>query len=387
MTPEPHELQELVQELHQQGSPWLPAGMGSRLSWGPVVSQPHQVVSCRRLDRILHLNPGDFTISVEAGAPLVDVQRALSLHGQWLPLDWPWGSQTSGLGSGSIGGLLARGHAGGYRHRYLGVRDQLLGIELIRSDGVKAKAGGKVVKNVAGYDLMRLLCGSWGSLALISSATLRTQPIPPERLGLLLRGALLSQEAFCQWLLDSSLAPERVDWQRNHRECNLIISLASISAQTLQEQLTCMEDKANDHGLELQCLDAASLAATIAKPGPGEPLDPAWLLRVGVRPVHASSLIRAQEFQDLELDLGAATGLGYMWGDSETIPPYRIEALRQFCQDRGGYMTLLRQPPGSRMAAWLDAPSRSIIEAIKRQFDPKQQLARGRLPGVAPLHR
>jgi glycolate oxidase FAD binding subunit len=76
---------------------------------------------------------------------------------------------------------VARGLAGGLRQRYLGVRDQLIGIELLRADGTRARAGGKVVKNVAGYDLMRLLTGSWGSLALITAVTLRTQPQPPER--------------------------------------------------------------------------------------------------------------------------------------------------------------------------------------------------------------
>ena len=71
--------------------------------------------------------------------------------------------------------------AGGLRQRYLGVRDQLIGIELVRADGVRARAGGKVVKNVAGYDLMRLFTGSWGALGLITSVTLRTLPLPPQR--------------------------------------------------------------------------------------------------------------------------------------------------------------------------------------------------------------
>ena len=73
--------------------------------------------------------------------------------------------------------MIARGISGGLRHRHQGVRDQILGINMIRADGTKAKAGGRVVKNVAGYDLMRLLCGSWGSLALITQVTLRVKPL------------------------------------------------------------------------------------------------------------------------------------------------------------------------------------------------------------------
>jgi glycolate oxidase FAD binding subunit len=387
MTPEPHELQDLVRDLHRQGDAWLPAGLGSRLDWGPAVTGPHRVVSCRRLNRIREHNPGDFTITVEAGTPLVEVQETLAHHGQWLPLDWPWGSDADGAGSGSIGGLLARGLAGGYRHRYLGVRDQVIGIELVRTDGVRAKAGGKVVKNVAGYDLMRLLCGSWGSLALITAATLRTQPIPPQRRGLQLGGAPEDLAAFSRWLLDSSLTPERVDWQRRGPALALVVSLASITPQTLEEQLGCIREKAP--GLSLQTLDAEELAALIATPHAGAlgvPERPGWLLRIGVKPDQATGLVTDAALAGLDLELGAGSGLGYAWAGAAALPAYRVEALRQVCQARGGYLTVLQQPAGSTLPAWLDAPSRPVIEAIKRQFDPKQQLARGRLPGVAPPH-
>lgn len=382
MTPEPSDLQALVQDLHQGNVTWLPAGLGSRLDWGPPVAEPHAVLSCRRLNRILEHNPGDFTISVEAGTPLVEVQQALAYHGQWLPLDWPWGSGPAGEGSGSIGGLVARGQAGGYRQRYLGVRDQLIGIHLLRSDGVAARAGGKVVKNVAGYDLMRPLCGSWGSLALITSVTLRTQPIPPHRQGLRLQGARPALGSFCRWLLGSSLSPERLDWQRRGGEASLLVSLASISAQTLQEQIACIEAKAAGEGLGCGCLEPDALAAAECC-GQGDP-EPAWLLRLGVLPDRLPELLEQRALGGLELVMGAGSGLGYAWGSAAAVPAHRVESLRRHCQEAGGALTVLRQPSGSNLPAWLDAPSRPLIEAIKRQFDPKQQLARGRLPGVAP---
>ncbi len=181
ITPEPHELSELVRQLHGQATPWLPAGFGSRLGWGPAVQDTATVVSCQRLNRILDHAVGDFTVTVEAGTPLRQLQETLWSHGQWLAIDWPWGSEADGSGAGSVGGLVARGLAGGLCHRYLGVRDQLIGIGLMRTDGVAARAGGKVVKNVAGYDLMRLFTGSWGSLGLITELTLRTTPMPPQR--------------------------------------------------------------------------------------------------------------------------------------------------------------------------------------------------------------
>ncbi|MFS6826553.1 FAD-binding oxidoreductase [Cyanobium sp. ATX-6F1] len=171
----------------RRGHPWLPAGHGSRLHWGPP-SPKATAVSCRRLDRLIDHAVGDFTVTVQAGLGLKELQEALAERQQWLAIDWPWGSGSDGSDSGSVGGLVARGLAGGLRHRHLGVRDQVIGIGLLRSDGIAAHAGGRVVKNVAGYDLMRLFTGSWGSLGLITELTLRTAPVPPQRRGLLLLG-------------------------------------------------------------------------------------------------------------------------------------------------------------------------------------------------------
>ena len=132
MSPDANELQELVRELHRQGSPWVPCGLGSRLDWGPPL-QDGLPLSCARLRGIVEHNPGDFTISVRAGTPLLEVQAALAPHRQWLAVDQPWGSQRRG--AGSLGGLVARGLAGGYRQRYLGIRDQLIGLSLLGAEG------------------------------------------------------------------------------------------------------------------------------------------------------------------------------------------------------------------------------------------------------------
>ncbi|MEX1316543.1 MAG: FAD-binding oxidoreductase, partial [Synechococcaceae cyanobacterium] len=418
MRPEPRELQELVRDLHRQATPWLPAGCGSRLDWGPPVQPgPEQsqalVLSTALLNGIVEHNPGDFTITVQAGTPLAVVQDALARHGQWLSLDWPWGTSELGagteaggdLGAGSVGGLVARGLAGGYRQRYMGVRDQLIGIGLMRADGTAARAGGKVVKNVAGYDLMRPLCGSWGSLALITEVTLRTQPLPPQRRGLWLRGALPRLRPLARWLLNSSLSPERLDWHRNTlpkpqapleaneqtaEEAALLISLASISPQTLEEQITCIREQADQAGVGAETLEAERLEAHLELGRGAATPRPGWLLRAGVPPSQVPALLEARELNGVCAVIGAGSGLGDLWAEASRLPAYRVEALRRRCRGLGGHLTVLRQPPGppgATIPAWLDAPSRPLIEALKRQFDPKQQLARGRLPGIQPQPR
>ena len=106
-----------------------------------------------------------------------------------------------------------------------------------------------------------------------------------------------------------------------------------------------------------------------------------------MKPSHAPELLRElsqPNLQGVGVVLSAGSGLGYAWADAADLLSYKAEALRRLCQQLGGYLTVLKQPAASELPAWLDAPSRPMVEAIKRQFDPKQQLARGRLPGVQP---
>lgn len=397
ITPEPDALEPLVRELHRQATPWLPAGQGTRLSWGAPVAADTPVVSCRRLDRLLEHAVGDFTVTVQAGMPLRDLQAALAGQGQWLALDWPWGSGADGQDSGSIGGLVARGMAAGLRQRYLGVRDQVIGLALLRADGTAARAGGKVVKNVAGYDLVRLFAGSWGSLGLITELSLRTYPLPRQRRGLWLQGGLAELERLRQKLLAAALAPELVDWWSaplalaagQAPQPGLLVSLASVSAAAIGAQLTEITSEAEAAGLQPQQLDSERLEAFRAVAlGPG--LDPAnsqgqrWLLRLGVLPSQGMALLGDPALTGVPGWLEGGSGLGLAWAPAQQLPAYRVEQLRRRCQELGGALTLLEQPTGADLPAWEDAPSRPLIEAIKRQFDPSQQLARGRLPGVRP---
>jgi glycolate oxidase FAD binding subunit len=397
MRPESSALQDLVRQLHQDGTPWLPCGLASRLDWGAPVAPGCGSLSCAALDRILEHNPGDFTITVEAGAPLAAVQQALAEHGQWLAVDLPWGTGQMPASAGSIGGLVARGLAGGYRQRYLGIRDQLIGIRVLRADGVAARAGGKVVKNVAGYDLMRLFTGSWGSLGLITEVTLRTLPLPPQRRGLLVQGSLQALAELSRSLLRSSLTPERVDWWSASLAAAagldaqplVLVGLASIDAASLNHQIVTLR---RSTALACRDLSAEELhhLQTMARGATADGVAlPRWLLRLGVNPDQVATLLAAPELDTLAVDLAVSSGLGMAWtlgdpaGLSEPMAE-RIARLRQLCGRLGGYLTVLRQPADGSLASWDDAPSRPLIEAVKHRFDPRAQLAPNRLPGVRP---
>ena len=369
------ELIALVRQWHDAASPWIPSGLGTRLDWGPPLDSSHPVLSCRGLNRVIDHAVDDLTITVEAGYPLGDLQALLAERGQWLPLDHPRGEA-----QGSIGGLVARGLAGGLRQLHLGVRDQIIGISLLRSDGVEARAGGRVVKNVAGYDLMKLLCGSWGSLALITEMTLRVQPIRPAHATLVLHGELSCQNDFRAELLRSTLTPERCDWQSQaNGHWHLRLLLSSVSDQAVADQLRRLEAIAGSHELKAE-RHAGVDPLECARPC----VDPTWLVRVALPTAVLHQLLNdgaLLALQGWHWDLAAGAGCGDGWC-SEATASYQVNALRQKVIDLGGQLTVLKQPQGAGVPAWLDAPARPVIEAVKRQFDPRQQLCRGRLPGV-----
>ncbi len=147
-------------------------GAGTKSDWGRPAARIDLVLDMRLMNRILAHEHGDMTATIEAGATLREVNQALVLHGQTLPLDPPFADRAT------IGGMLATNDSGPLRHRYGTPRDLVIGIQLATTDGVLSKAGGRVVKNVAGYDLSKLVTGSFGSLAAIVSATFKLAPLP-----------------------------------------------------------------------------------------------------------------------------------------------------------------------------------------------------------------
>ncbi len=155
-------------------------GQASRQRMGGAQQPLNIAVSLARMDRVTDFPASDLTISVEAGVPLRKLKEALASHGQMLPLEIPF-AQTA-----TIGGTIAANANGPRRLGYGAWRDIVLGVEFVTADGMCAKGGGRVVKNVAGYDIPKLMVGSFGTLGVIVEITLRTFPIPPARATLVL---------------------------------------------------------------------------------------------------------------------------------------------------------------------------------------------------------
>ncbi len=165
---------ELLGEASQEGLRLRVRGGGTKLGWGAVTTPPDLEVSTGKLDGLVEHNAGDLTAVVQAGLPLARAQQVFGEAGQRAALDPPLGTAEAA----TVGGVVATGDSGPLRHRYGAPRDQVLGVTVALSDGTLARAGGKVIKNVAGYDLGKLLTGSFGTLGLIVQVALRLHPRP-----------------------------------------------------------------------------------------------------------------------------------------------------------------------------------------------------------------
>ncbi len=166
------EVAQVLQYCSSAGVAITPRGGGTKLGLGNRPQKAELILSTERLNRVIEHAWGDMTATVEAGCTIDKLQHTLEEHGQRLASDPLWPEKAT------VGGLLATADSGTLRIRYGAVRDLVLGVEVALSDGNLIKAGGKVVKNVAGYDLTRLVIGSLGTLGVITRAVFRLHPIP-----------------------------------------------------------------------------------------------------------------------------------------------------------------------------------------------------------------
>jgi glycolate oxidase FAD binding subunit len=182
-------------------------GAGTKMRWGGRPVQPDLVLETGGMADLLGHNPADMTASVQAGMPLRTLQDRLAEAGQWLALDPP-----TEAGGATVGGLLATGDSGPRRLRYGALRDLVIGVTLVLPDGTVARAGGQVIKNVAGYDLSKLLYGSLGILGLVAEVVLRVHPRPAASATVVTAAPVDTATATTLELMASPLEPAAVEW-------------------------------------------------------------------------------------------------------------------------------------------------------------------------------
>ena len=146
-------------------------GAGTKLDWGNPPASADLMVDLSLMDKVIEHEPGDLVARVQAGTTLAHLSEVLGSKGQRFPVD-------EVVAGSTVGGVVSTGLSGPLRYMYGAVRDLVLGITVVRADGVVAHAGSKVVKNVAGYDLAKLFTGSYGTLGILTELTLKLKPVP-----------------------------------------------------------------------------------------------------------------------------------------------------------------------------------------------------------------
>ena len=371
------ELAELVTIANRDRSPLIVAGNSSKLDWGGIVTSAKSIVSTHKLDRLIAHAVGDLTITVEAGMKFARLQEILATAGQFLPLDPAYPDRAT------IGGIIATADTGSLRHRYGGVRDLLLGINFVRADGKIAKAGGRVVKNVAGYDMMKLFTGSYGTLGILTEVTLRVYPLPTISGTVILTGAVDGLMRVAKILLASTLTPIAVDvlstaFSQQLEISNtpsLVVKFATIPASIAQqsEQLLAIAKASGLKGGMWQGVQEEQLWSGIQTGIWG---DAAIGCKLGVRSTAAVETIALLDRSTDNTAKGVihlSSGIGaYALADANSI-----KSLRSHCEAAGGFLSVLQAPLAvkQQIDVWgYRGNAVPLMREIKQQFDPLEIL-------------
>ena len=385
------ELAQVMALAHRNSWSILPCGSGSKLSWGGIGKNVDLVVSTERLNRVIEHAVGDLTVTVEAGVKLKDLQEVLLKTGQFLPLEPAYPQDAT------LGGIIATADSGSLRHRYGGVRDMLLGIAFVRCDGQIAKAGGRVVKNVAGYDLMKLFTGSYGTLGILTEITFRVYPVQEAAGTVVLIGDAEAIASTTKTLLASALTPTAVDLLSTQlvtqlglgQGMGLMMRFQSVQESVNEQSSRILEvgQKLGLQGTRYTDADEASLWKSLPEQIWETPQHSAITCKIGVLPTAAVTTLAQLDTLTSPAGLGlihAGTGLGLLRLNPEVTTPQKIMELRRYCEYQRGFLTVLEAPISlkQQLDVWgYSGNALDLMRGIKQQFDPKNLLSPQRFVG------
>ncbi|GFE67696.1 FAD-binding oxidoreductase [Chroococcus sp. FPU101] len=369
-------LAEVVRYANENQLAILPCGNASKLTWGGLVKNPQLVISTQRLNHIIAHAVGDLTVTVEAGVTLQQLQSILQPHSQFLPIDPAYPDKAT------LGGIMATADTGSWRQRYGGVRDMVLGLSFVRYDGKIAKGGGRVVKNVAGYDMMRLFTGSYGTLGIITEMTFRLYPIPEASQTLLLTGKSDSIAVVAKSLRQSGVTPTAAEILStslvkslgNGQEMGILLRFQSIS-ESISEQIRQVKELAQPKNCQSQIysdLDEIQLWEKLQVGKNNSDL----ICKIGISPSESIRfLTKVNEFGTGMVNL--SSGLGKI-----VIKKQGIKELRSLCQSHQGFLSVLEAAKliKEKIDPWgYNGNALEIMQKLKQKFDPNQIFSPNRL--------
>jgi glycolate oxidase FAD binding subunit len=350
------------------------------------VVAPDLKINTGRLDRLIDYRPGDMTVAVQAGMSLAVLQPILAEHGQWLAIDPP--TETAGA---TIGGLLVSGDAGPCRLRHGTLRDLAIGCTLVLADGTIARAGGHVIKNVAGYDLTKLMYGSLGTLALVGEVVLRLSPLPAasRTISCALRptGATRATAA----VIGSGVEPSAVEWHGTPSHAGTLLVRLDGTGRTIESATAHVVAALREVGVDdLDIVsgspspDRGGAVLAEGRPGPST-------VRIGVLPDQFPLISQTLEGlaarHELTAFLISSTGLGLhtvRLSGPIAGQAAAIDELGTAVQRLDGTVALRDRDAELDRVRGTSAPmpqppqTAALQRAVKDRFDPDHRLAPGR---------
>jgi glycolate oxidase FAD binding subunit len=366
------QLLDVLRCAEKAGAVVVPWGSGSQMALGMPLSRYDLAVDLTALDQVIEYEPADLTVSVQAGMRLRDLQRILAENNQWLPLDPPNSDRMT------VGGMLATNASGPGRAAYGTPRDFLIGIAVATPAGEIVRSGGRVVKNVAGYDLGKLHIGALGTLGVITRASFKVAPMPAVSRTL----ATSSNTAgpLAELATDArrrGLALNRLCLLKSRAEqgWRLLLRLAGGEA-AVEASIRQLNASVTERGLPLADADDSAWQELSTLTQEAE-----LLVKAAVPPSAVSPVL--ESVTKLYAAVASYPTAGIVYGAWESAPP-EAEALidlRQLSARERGAMVVEKAPRELKLAVDVWGQSRPDIEIMRRlkdQFDPKHILNPGR---------
>jgi glycolate oxidase subunit GlcD len=386
---------EVIKLAAREGLAVIPAGAATRLEAGSPMGRADLILSTRRLKNLIRHEPADLVATAQAGLSLVEFQKHLAQMGQWLPIDPP------DDGRATLGGIVATGLGGAHSCGFGTPRSFVIGMRVVLADGRLIKAGGNVVKNVAGYDLCKLFTGSFGTLGLITEITFKLRPLPAETRTVVASGPLPSLVGTGR-KISADLFPVAVELLSSHMASNLEIESKSQQSALLVRFAGSARAVVSQTAQALKLLRADQNNRCFALDEDG----PLWLKlsaasmqtsdnlgwRVSLKPGDLASffdeLIALEKDETSHVSLRWHAGLGD--GRLRAIaraPVYHREAVRALerlrgkAETLGGSLVVEKAPMEirSEIDTWGDLGSATeLMRRVKAQLDPDNSLSPGR---------
>ena len=359
----------------------IPWGGGTALAIGNPPRQADVVINLAKLDRLIEHDSANLTVIAQCGMTLNDMQSALEAQKQFVPIDAPF------PGRATIGGTVAASLNGPRRSSYGGVRDLVIGMKVILASGESIKAGGKVVKNVAGYDMCKLFAGSLGTLGIIAEVTLRVAPMVEDAATFVCGGTLAQARRFIDELSRSQLLPAAVFLlgEQPHKDWRVAVWSEGFE-ETVERHLRELQTVATGVGIKAEVLRA-------------EKHNELWE-KLRDFPLHADSLVfrvtlpraaiiefmeRAKDWNCNGIAGDVTTGTIWLVFPATKAALTRLSEVESIARGRRGHLIVFSAPATLKNAinVWGPSPpTLSLMREIKRQFDPNGLLNPGRFVGA-----